>query len=60
MEVWWCRVMVEVEKGGWAEDWRWGDALLIRIHFSQIEVSHLEPEIAMATDCKVVTYNKGL
>ncbi|XP_069026581.1 sideroflexin-5b [Embiotoca jacksoni] len=27
---------------------------------SQIEVSHLEPEIAMATDCKVVTYNKGL
>ncbi|XP_061541877.1 sideroflexin-5b isoform X1 [Phycodurus eques] len=27
---------------------------------SQIEVSRLEPEIAMATDCKVVTYNKGL
>ncbi|XP_028816406.1 sideroflexin-5b [Denticeps clupeoides] len=27
---------------------------------SEIEVSHLEPEIAMATDCKVVTYNKGL
>ncbi|XP_056141812.1 sideroflexin-5b isoform X1 [Lampris incognitus] len=27
---------------------------------SQIEVAHLEPEIAMATDCKVVTYNKGL
>uniref|UniRef100_A0A8C7DXD4 Sideroflexin 5b n=1 Tax=Oncorhynchus kisutch TaxID=8019 RepID=A0A8C7DXD4_ONCKI len=27
---------------------------------SQIEVSQLEPEIAMATDCKVVTYNKGL
>ncbi|CAL8356009.1 unnamed protein product [Merluccius merluccius] len=27
---------------------------------SQIEVSHLEPEIAMATDCKVLTYNKGL
>ncbi|XP_018583976.1 sideroflexin-5a isoform X2 [Scleropages formosus] len=27
---------------------------------SQIEVSKLEPEIAMATDCKVVTYNKGL
>ncbi|TKS72130.1 Sideroflexin-5 Tricarboxylate carrier BBG-TCC [Collichthys lucidus] len=27
---------------------------------SQIEVSCLEPEIAMATDCKVVTYNKGL
>uniref|UniRef100_A0A3Q0STG5 Sidoreflexin n=1 Tax=Amphilophus citrinellus TaxID=61819 RepID=A0A3Q0STG5_AMPCI len=26
----------------------------------QIEVSRLEPEIAMATDCKVVTYNKGL
>ncbi|XP_030620599.1 sideroflexin-5b isoform X3 [Chanos chanos] len=25
-----------------------------------IEVSHLEPEIAMATDCKVLTYNKGL
>lgn len=28
--------------------------------FLQIEVSRLEPEIAMATDCKVVTYNKGL
>ncbi|XP_049898657.1 sideroflexin-5b [Epinephelus moara] len=27
---------------------------------SQIEVSRLEPEITMATDCKVVTYNKGL
>uniref|UniRef100_A0A7N8YBC4 Sideroflexin 5b n=1 Tax=Mastacembelus armatus TaxID=205130 RepID=A0A7N8YBC4_9TELE len=27
---------------------------------SQIEVSRLEPEVAMATDCKVVTYNKGL
>uniref|UniRef100_A0A7N6BIG5 Sidoreflexin n=1 Tax=Anabas testudineus TaxID=64144 RepID=A0A7N6BIG5_ANATE len=27
---------------------------------SQIEVSCLEPEIAMATDCKAVTYNKGL
>ncbi|XP_077958109.1 sideroflexin-5b isoform X1 [Gasterosteus aculeatus] len=27
---------------------------------SQIEVSCLEPEIAMATDCKVLTYNKGL
>ncbi|KAL3044573.1 sideroflexin-5b [Trematomus bernacchii] len=27
---------------------------------SQIEVSCLEPEIAMATDCKMVTYNKGL
>lgn len=27
---------------------------------SQIEVSRLEPEIAMATDCKMVTYNKGL
>ncbi|XP_067103663.1 sideroflexin-5b [Osmerus mordax] len=27
---------------------------------SQIEVSHLEPEIAMATESKVVTYNKGL
>ncbi|XP_034037829.1 sideroflexin-5b [Thalassophryne amazonica] len=27
---------------------------------SQIEVSRLEPEIAMATHCKVVTYNKGL
>ncbi|KAG7518529.1 sideroflexin-5-like isoform X1 [Solea senegalensis] len=27
---------------------------------SQIEVSRLEQEIAMATDCKVVTYNKGL
>ncbi|KAA8588707.1 hypothetical protein FQN60_010052 [Etheostoma spectabile] len=27
---------------------------------SQIEVSCLEPEITMATDCKVVTYNKGL
>lgn len=28
--------------------------------FWQIEVSRLEPEIAMATKCKVVTYNKGL
>ncbi|XP_075963278.1 sideroflexin-5a isoform X5 [Anarhichas minor] len=27
---------------------------------SQISVSQLEPEIAMATDCKIVTYNKGL
>nr|AAH98893.1 Zgc:114137 [Danio rerio] len=27
---------------------------------SEIEASHLEPEIAMATDCKVLTYNKGL
>uniref|UniRef100_A0A8C5H3L4 Sidoreflexin n=1 Tax=Gouania willdenowi TaxID=441366 RepID=A0A8C5H3L4_GOUWI len=27
---------------------------------SQIEVSRLEPEIALASDCKVVTYNKGL
>ncbi|KAG7273215.1 hypothetical protein CRUP_031522 [Coryphaenoides rupestris] len=27
---------------------------------SQIEASHLEPDIAMATDCKVLTYNKGL
>ncbi|XP_071372060.1 sideroflexin-5a isoform X2 [Centroberyx affinis] len=27
---------------------------------SQIDVSRLEPEIAMATDCKIVTYNKGL
>ncbi|XP_062856080.1 sideroflexin-5b isoform X2 [Trichomycterus rosablanca] len=27
---------------------------------SEIETSHLEPEIAMATDCKVLTYNKGL
>ncbi|XP_068182124.1 sideroflexin-5b isoform X1 [Antennarius striatus] len=27
---------------------------------SQIEASRLEPEIAMATDCKIVTYNKGL
>ncbi|KAF3694108.1 Sideroflexin-5 Tricarboxylate carrier BBG-TCC [Channa argus] len=27
---------------------------------SQIDVSCLEPEIAMATDCKTVTYNKGL
>ncbi|KAJ8269458.1 hypothetical protein COCON_G00120650 [Conger conger] len=27
---------------------------------SQIEVSQLEPEIAKATDSKVVTYNKGL
>ncbi|XP_029368677.1 sideroflexin-5b [Echeneis naucrates] len=27
---------------------------------SKVEVSRLEPEIAMATDCKVVTYNKGL
>ncbi|XP_040055710.2 sideroflexin-5a isoform X2 [Gasterosteus aculeatus] len=27
---------------------------------SQIGVNRLEPEIAAATDCKVVTYNKGL
>ncbi|KAF3845144.1 hypothetical protein F7725_008307 [Dissostichus mawsoni] len=27
---------------------------------SQISVNQLEPEIAMATDCKIVTYNKGL
>ncbi|XP_029981727.1 sideroflexin-5a [Sphaeramia orbicularis] len=27
---------------------------------SQIAVNQLEPEIAMATDCKIVTYNKGL
>ncbi|XP_051814922.1 sideroflexin-5a isoform X2 [Acanthochromis polyacanthus] len=27
---------------------------------SQIGVDQLEPEIAMATDCKLVTYNKGL
>ncbi|XP_046870783.1 sideroflexin-5a isoform X2 [Hypomesus transpacificus] len=27
---------------------------------SQIDVSRLEPDIAMATDCKSVTYNKGL
>uniref|UniRef100_A0A3P9CC47 Sidoreflexin n=1 Tax=Maylandia zebra TaxID=106582 RepID=A0A3P9CC47_9CICH len=27
---------------------------------SQISVDQLEPEIAMATDCKIVTYNKGL
>ncbi|KAM4625105.1 sideroflexin-5a isoform 1-T1 [Polymixia lowei] len=27
---------------------------------SQIDVNRLEPEIAMATDCKIVTYNKGL
>lgn len=27
---------------------------------SQIHVSELEPEIAAATECKVLTYNKGL
>ncbi|XP_070776137.1 sideroflexin-5a [Enoplosus armatus] len=27
---------------------------------SQISVNQLEPEIAMATNCKIVTYNKGL
>ncbi|AWP16029.1 Sideroflexin [Scophthalmus maximus] len=27
---------------------------------SQISVNRLEPEIAMATDCEIVTYNKGL
>lgn len=27
---------------------------------AQIDVARLEPEIAMATDCKSVTYNKGL
>ncbi|KAG8003871.1 Sideroflexin-5, partial [Nibea albiflora] len=31
-----------------------------KIAARHIEVSCLEPEIAMATDCKVVTYNKGL
>lgn len=33
---------------------------LIFFFFPQIEVSRLEPEIAVATDCKSVTYNKGL
>lgn len=28
--------------------------------FPQISVNELEPEIAAATDCKIVTYNKGL
>lgn len=28
--------------------------------FPQIDVNQLEPEIAAATDCKTVTYNKGL
>lgn len=37
-----------------------GNSLLIILCSSQIEASHLEPEIAMATDCKVLTYNKGL
>lgn len=37
-----------------------GNCLLIILCSSQIEASHLEPEIAMATDCKVLTYNKGL
>ncbi|XP_016123936.1 sideroflexin-5-like [Sinocyclocheilus grahami] len=27
---------------------------------SQIHVSELEPEIAAATECKILTYNKGL
>ncbi|XP_028252278.1 sideroflexin-5a isoform X1 [Parambassis ranga] len=27
---------------------------------SQIDVNQLEPEIAMATECKILTYNKGL
>lgn len=30
------------------------------LSFPQISVSELELEIAMATDCKIVTYNKGL
>lgn len=38
-----------------------GNCLLLIFFCSlQIEASHLEPEIAMATDCKVLTYNKGL
>ncbi|KAJ8262382.1 hypothetical protein GJAV_G00165810 [Gymnothorax javanicus] len=35
-------------------------AIALFPQISQIEVSQLEPEIAIATDCKVVTYNKGL
>uniref|UniRef100_A0A8C2Z6B8 Sideroflexin 5b n=1 Tax=Cyclopterus lumpus TaxID=8103 RepID=A0A8C2Z6B8_CYCLU len=35
-------------------------ALSLFPQMSQIEASCLEPEIAMATDCKVLTYNKGL
>lgn len=30
------------------------------LSFPQISVNELEPEIAAATDCKIVTYNKGL
>ncbi|KAM4625106.1 sideroflexin-5a isoform 2-T2 [Polymixia lowei] len=33
--------------------------LVLPVH-SLIDVNRLEPEIAMATDCKIVTYNKGL
>lgn len=35
-------------------------SLCLLLLLLQIEVSCLEPEIAMATDCKVLTYNKGL
>lgn len=34
--------------------------LFVLLWSPQISVNQLEPEIAMATDCKVVTYNKGL
>lgn len=39
---------------------RCGISNLALVICSQIDVSCLEPEIAMATECKVVTYNKGL
>ncbi|XP_028294652.1 sideroflexin-5a [Gouania willdenowi] len=35
-------------------------AISIFPQMSEISVNQLEPEIAMATDCKIVTYNKGL
>uniref|UniRef100_A0A3Q4I9B8 Sideroflexin 5a n=1 Tax=Neolamprologus brichardi TaxID=32507 RepID=A0A3Q4I9B8_NEOBR len=34
--------------------------LAISLFPQMSQVLHLEPEIAMATDCKIVTYNKGL
>uniref|UniRef100_A0A665UXR6 Sideroflexin-5-like n=1 Tax=Echeneis naucrates TaxID=173247 RepID=A0A665UXR6_ECHNA len=34
--------------------------LAISLFPQMSQVRHLEPEIAMATDCKMVTYNKGL
>lgn len=43
-------------QGLWGSKARWN----FYFFFFQIEVSRLEPEIAVATNCKSVTYNKGL